>query len=339
MRNASMTPKATAFTRSQAGRTQSSKKKRIATKETNAWRGIELATVRECGPTITLQHLRKLEADGHIVFEESPVENKDEFDLPPVADVEIDMEDEDFDQGQLWGEAAGGLGAAIVLGDQAKAEESHPFPENNYEFIICNGVCTFTPPTWAYTCKGTTPEGEAQLHELTSRYRTFAGIADWLNKNRKQFLNSRDFLDLGPLTLDEFSKDGAAVVQKDFLRMLRLNPPVSEESFSRFLNQCNFVWSDGSVPVRLIFSNEAKLAWVAQSVILFAKKFGQRLTEKTLENYQDIQVARKNDIRSEAARIDLAGVDFPSFIELANATVRTRWQDVVLAYRQRMLQS
>jgi len=339
MRKASMTPNATAFTGSQAGRTRSSKKKRIATKETNAWRGVELATVRECGPAITLQHMRKLEADGHIVFEESPIENKDEFELLPAADVEIGMEDEDFDQGQPWGEPAGGLGAAIILGEQAETEESHPFPENNYELIICDGVCTFTPPTWAYTCRGATPEGEAQLHELTSRYRTFAGIADWLNKNRKRFLNSRDLLDLGPLTLDEFSKDGAAVVQKDFLRMLRLNPPVSEESFSRFLNQCDFVWPDGSVPVRLIFSNEAKLAWVAQSVILFAKRFGQRLTERTLENYQDIQVARKNGERAKPARIDLASIDFPSFIELANAMVRTRWQDVVLAYREQMLQS
>jgi hypothetical protein len=339
MRKASISPKATAFTRSQTGRTQSSKKKRIATKETNAWRGIELATVRECGPTITLQHLRKLEADGHIVFEESPMENKDEFELLPAADVEINMEDEDFDQGQPWGEPAGGPGAAIVLGAQAKTEESHPFPENNYELIICNEVCTFTPPTWAYTCRGATPEGEAQLHELTSRYRTFAGIADWLNKNRKQFLNSRDLLDLGPLTLDEFSKDGAAVVQKDFLRMLRLNPPVSEESFSRFLNQCDFVWPDGSVPVRLIFSNDAKLAWAAQSVILYAKKFGQQLTEKVLEKYQDIQVARADGLQAKSARIDLVGIDFPSFIELANAKVRTRWQDVLLAYRKQMLQS
>lgn len=340
MSKASMKPKARASTSSQTGRTQSQIKRRIATKETNAWRGVELTTVRECAPERTLQHLRELETEGHIAFEESPMENKDEFELLPAADVEIDMEDEDFDQGQPWGEPASAPGAAIVLGDQANIEDSHPFPEDNYELIIYNGVCTFTPPTWAYTCRGVTPKGEEQLHELTSsKFRVFASIADWLNKNRRQFLKSRDLLDLGPLTLEEFSEPGAAVIQEDFLNMIGLNPEKWKEIFSRSLKQCNFVWPDGSVSVRFIFSNEAKLAWVAKSVILFTKKSDQQITEKFLENYQDIQVARENSERVKAGRIDLDGVNFPSFIEIANAKVRTRWQDVLLTYRKQILQS
>lgn len=337
MKRASTTLTATASTRNRAGRGQASKTKRIASQATMAQRGVELEAVRVFGPQATLRHLRRLEAEGHILFEESAGANKEDFDLLN-ADVEISMEDEDLDKGETWIDAAGTTGGAIVVGGHGDDDHHDPFVADSYELAISAGVCVFSPPTWAYECRGITSSGEGQLYELTSRFRAFAGLADWLNANRNGFLRSRALWDLGPLTLNELSHGGAAVLQKDFLHMLRLNPKVSEETFSRILNQCSLVWPNGSVPVRQLFSNEAKLAWVARSVMLFAMTFGQRLTEKTLDNYQNIQVARKKDKRAGGARIDLAGVDFPSFVELTNAMVRTRWQDVLLVYRKRMLQ-
>ena len=303
-----------------------------------AQRGVELEAVRIFGPRATLRHLRRLEAEGHVLFDESVAANKDDFDLVN-NDVGISMEDEDLDTGEPWVALTNSASDAIAVGNQGSDDHNIPYVADSYELTICNGVCVFNPPAWAYECRGITPSGEGQLYELTSRFRTFAGFAGWLNTDRNNFLQSRDLLDLGPRTLDELSHDGAAVMQRNLLHMLRLNPKVSEETFSRILNQCSLVWPDGSVPVRQLFSSEAKLAWVARSVILFAKKFGQRLTEKTLENSQDIQVGRKKGARAGGARIDLAGIDFPSFIELTNAMVRTRWQDVLLLYRERMLQT
>lgn len=303
-----------------------------------AQRGVELEAVRASGPQATLRHLRRLEAEGHILFEESVAANKEDFDLL-TADVEISMEDEDLDNGEPWVEATDNATGVVAVGNQAGDNHHDPSVADSYELVISNGVCAFCSPTWAYECRGITSSGEGQLYELASKFRAFAGLADWLNTNRNGFLQSRDLWDLGPLTLDELSHGGAAVLQKNLLHMLRLNPKVSEETFSRILNQCSLAWPDGSVPVRQLFSSEAKLAWVARSVMLFSEKFGQRLTEKTLDNCQDIQVARRKGKRAGDARIDLAGIDFPSFVELTNAMVRTRWQDVLLVYRERMLQS
>jgi hypothetical protein len=323
--------------RNQAGRARGSRRKRVATQAAMAQKGVELEAVRTLGPLATLRYLRRLEAEGHVLLDESAAANKEDFDLIN-ADVAISLEDEDFDAGDSWINPTDKASEVIAVGSQGSNDHGAPYIADSYELNICNGVCAFSPPAWAYECRAITPSGEGQLYELMSKFRVFTTLADWLSTNRSDFLRSCDQWDLGPLTLDELSHGGAAVVQKNLLHMLHLNPKVSEETFSRILDQSSLVWPDGAVPVRQLFSSEAKLAWVARSVMLFAKKFGQRLTEKTLENCQNIQVARKKGARAGSARGDLAGVDFPSFVELTNAMVRTRWQDVLLLYRERMLQ-
>jgi len=187
-------------------------------------------------------------------------------------------------------------------GEPSGLSDAGPFTSNPYELIVIGECCSFTKPvrTASYT-----------------RFRTYKALAKWLTDNRDSFLESRDWWDLGPKDASELDQ-GCSVVQQDLLRMLALNDEVEMKasSFSRFLDECELVWPDGVASIRILFSPEAKLAWVARAMAPFLPKSGGPITVKTLKRLYATVPVRGNPL---------------------NKTVHIRCEDVLEQYRGRML--
>ncbi|MBI5818309.1 MAG: hypothetical protein HZA88_04920 [Verrucomicrobia bacterium] len=177
-----------------------------------------------------------------------------------------------------------------------------PFTQNSHELMIIDGRCSFTTPvrTASYP-----------------RYRTYKALAKWLTRERSSFLGGRDWWDLGPANASELDR-GCSVLQQDLLQMLTLDAELEASSFSRFLDECELVWPDGVAPVRILFSHEAKLAWVARAVTHFVPKSSEPITEETLKML--------------LPKIQVQGVPL-------SKKVRFRWEDVLKEYGDKMLHS
>ena len=208
--------------------------------------------------------------------------------------------------------------------------------DDKFELIVSGGVCRFQNPEWAWTYNPVTQRAENQLAEIAARCRVFRELAEWLNRARPSFLKSRDFWHLGPSSLEE-AEGHCSVLQKDLLSMLDLNPPIREETFSRFIRQCELAWPDGSAPVQILFSKEARLAWVAEAVVLFARYFTIVPLKDRLDKCRDTKTRKGHGRDRAKAAARHGGKTFEKFIREANEKAGTSWEEVLSQYETRML--
>jgi hypothetical protein len=83
-----------------------------------------------------------------------------------------------------------------------------------------------------------------------------------------------------------------------------------------------------------LFSDAAKLAWVAKSVWLFS---GGSLTTALLKDAAGVKVRKAKAIRKGQRAIRISSMDFQSFIEHANRLAGTKWSAVLEQYQTRMV--
>lgn len=307
---------------------------RVLDRSAQAQRGAELEFVRTAGPRAVAQMLARLEAKGEIVAANDVSADEESFDLDAATDVEINLEDEDLASVEIWQEHGSQAMDAVALGGDATRED--PLADDVYELTVQDGVCGFPAAEWAWAYNPTTQSAKEQLNEIAARSRVFRALTVWLNDSRPAFLASRQFWELGPANLEEVIR-GCSATQKDLLAMLRLKPPVREESFSRFLNQCQLVWPDGSAPVQILFSKQARMAWVAHAVLLFAQKYPGRPLEERLNDVKSTTLLRtgRNSVGFPAK---LGSMKFDKFIQLVNQEAgNTSWEEVLREHRSRMI--
>lgn len=220
----------------------------------------------------------------------------------------------------------------VSLGGSFDLSAADPFTSNPYELIVVDGRCSFSVPVRPAPYKPVNPKAKRRPNNPSTWIFTYKALAEWLNKkNTSSFLESRDLWDLGPAKSSEL-KQGCSVIQEDLVGMLGLGGKNQASSFCRFLDRCELVWPDGVAPVRVLFSHEAKLAWVARAVTCFATELGQPLTEEVLNTYADIQ-GPKGKMKKPSRRCDV-----PTFIKYANNMAGTAWKDVLESpYRDKML--
>jgi hypothetical protein len=280
--------------------------------------------------------LVRLEARGEIVANNDVSADEKEFDLDGGADVELDLQDEDLAPVEIWRPPGNLAMDAVELGADAEPLEPRG-DEDMFELIVSEGVCRFQSPEWAWTYNPITQRAENQLAEIAARCRVFRELAEWLNgAARPGFLKWRDFWYLGPSSLEEAERHCSAL-RKDLLVLLEMNPSVREETFSRFIRQCELVWPDGSAPVHILFSKQARLAWVAGAAVLFARSFPKIPLKERLKRYRDSKTRSKRDAGSTKGGAMRGGITFEEFIQKANEMAGTSSEEVLKQYETRML--
>lgn len=304
-------------------------------RESQAQRGAELEFVRTAGPRAIADMLARLEARGEIAANNDVSADERDFQLDGATDIELDLQDEDLAPVEVWQQPGNLVGNAVELG--ADADPPEPCGDGDmFELIVSEGGCRFQNPEWALAYNPVTQRAENQLGEIAARCRVFRELAEWLSRTRPGFLKSRDFWHLGPASLEE-SERHCSVLQKDLLPMLGVNPPIREETFSRFLHQCELVWPDGSAPVHILFSKEARLAWVAGAAALFGRNFPKVPLRERLGKYRDTKTRRgsgKDSVRGAGRR---GWKTFEQFVREANERAGTGWEEVLKKYETRML--
>ena len=119
--------------------------------------------------------------------------------------------------------------------------------------------------------------------------------------------------------------------------MLDLHPPIREETFSRFIHQCELAWPDGAASVQILFSKEARLAWVAGSVVLFSCNFPDVPLRERLDKYRNTKTRKGQGGGRARGAAKRGGKTFAEFIREANEKAGTSWEEVLNQYETRML--
>ncbi|MBE0541745.1 MAG: hypothetical protein IH623_10205 [Verrucomicrobia bacterium] len=296
--------------------------------------GAEVDFVREAGPKAIAEHFARLEAKGEIVAIDRPSPEAGERAVNPeeTEDIEPYPEDEDVEPIELWRAASNQGMNEVVLGGGANPHEISG-ENDKFELVISDGVCAFHSLEWAWSYKPESQRAEKQLSEIATRCRVFRQLAAWLNLHRPDFLKSGDFWHLGPASLEEVERY-CAVMQKEMPAILGI-ASLTEETFSRYVQRCELAWADdGSASLQILFSKQVRLAWVARSVVLFARKSSKPLRER-LDKLRD--VTRRRDAAGDKSSAIRGTMPFEKFIRRVNETADTSWQEVLSNYETTML--
>jgi len=292
-----------------------------------------LAPVREGTPLQVAQLLSSLEAAGDIGPDENIIQDEVAADEAMLEmDADVDLSDEDEPSVEDWGDE----GTVLSDGDVDATPITNPFAPRRFEIVVTDGVCS-VPVDAKCIRSARTSLGQQVLYELESRIWALRRIAAWLTERRGEFLRTRDFWHLGREALAEIRNKQTPVVQKSFLQCAGLDPRVSEASLSRYIRATDIAWTDGSAPLDILFSGDAKRVWVANAVRQFVKETGESVSTDMLDEYASVPVTRSADRRRRLAQMTPEALDLPTFIEKANMLAGTRWQDVVSCCRDRML--
>jgi hypothetical protein len=297
--------------------------------------------VREAGPKSIAEHFARLEAKGEIVAIDRPSPKAGERDVDPEAieDIESYPEDEDVEPVEIWRAARNQGMNEVVLGGGANPHEVSS-ENDRFELIISDGGCAFHSLEWAWQYKPTSQRAEKQLSELATRCRVFRQLAAWLSIHRGDFLVSRDplfppeasFWHLGPATLEEVERH-CSVMQKEMPAILEMTS-LTEETFSRYVQRCELAWPEGSAPLQILFSKQARMAWVARSVVLFARKSAKLPLSARLNKLRD--VTRRRDAAGDKSTAIRGTMPFEEFIRRANERADTSWKEVLSNYETTM---
>jgi hypothetical protein len=278
--------------------------------------------------------LAQLEAAGELVATDDVTADASNFTFDAsTTDVELRLDDEDEAPVEAWETSEDVNTSNVALG--ANADEPEAGNQDQHQFVIRDGACT--PPSfeWAKHFNPATQRAKDQLYEISNRSRVVIALASWLNSHRANFLASCDFWDLGPASLEEAFR-GCSVLQKDLLVMLDLNPAVREETLSRYLNNTELVWQDGSAPIQILFSKQARLAWVACAVVLFARKYPKVPLRRRLKS--ESVSSRKSSARGAKGSTAKTGAwTFQEFLQEINRRAGTSWPEVLDTHEARMI--
>lgn len=325
-----MSPRNTSSMRAGASAGRRVARRGTASPESQARRGITLATIREGTPLRVEQLLSSLEASGDIGPDEEIIQDEVAADETMLEmDAEMDLGDEDEPNMEDWGDD----GAVLSGGDVDDEPSANPFAPRRFEIVVTEGVCN-VPMDEKHIRTARTPFGQQVLYELESRFWTLRCVATWLTERRGAFLRTRDLWSLGCEALDDVKNGRIPIEQKSFLNCAGLKPRISEASLSRYIRATDLAWSDGSAPLDILFSDAAKQVWVANAVCQFVVEGREQVNPAMLEKFKAVKVERRET--RVLAQMTPDAMDLPTFIQKANMLAGTQWARVVAQYGERM---
>lgn len=220
-----------------------------------------------------------------------------EDNVPDEEQHEIDMEDEDSPRMDGCDDEAHQRpeNSLIPLGEQVDDSEAI---ENldPFRILVEDGSCRFERPD-CWHCTPIAKAGRSLVADTERKFRMISAIADWLSKNRKDFLLDPDPWHLGASALKEFKDGWASVRQKDFLVQAGLRPFAGTDLFSRNIRNIDLIFDDGQVPLGFLFEDDARMAWVARVVKGLAQEEGGKMVQ-VLDRYATVTVSngRRDDL-------------------------------------------
>jgi hypothetical protein len=165
--------------------------------------------------------------------------------------------------------------------------------------------------------------------DLDLGWETYNKIAEWLTRDRQDFLRKPDFLALAGTAAN--LSPPVPVLQEGLRQALGLRCDVT--TFSKHARHCIIVWQNCQLPLEGLWSQEAKLAWCAQAAIRRQKERGYTTKDGDLGRL-DIQPPRNTDekkrLRSEASRGWQLGP--LRFAQLLCVLTDCKWRDVLERY-------
>jgi len=309
-----------------------------------ARRGALLQAFKEGSPVSMQILLSELEIQGHVAPDEDIIADEvQEEDLDSELDSEVSLADEDREYGDEEDQPLDTFGLDHISLDGEMLRESQAAERfSAFEIVIDRDRCSFIMPDWGFL-KGKSPDGDMMMYEVDTRFLTLTAIAAWLSVNRGEFLQKRDLWYLGCSGLVEAGKNLVPTLQKDLLSELQIKHlhkrNVSRSSFSRYIRHTRLVWEDGSTPLSILFSKEAKLAWAAHTIVLFSNEYGEKLTSRDIELYADTTAPRLSSARKLLLKGPLDSFDLPTAIQRVCALAEVSWREVVATYGGRMIGS
>ena len=322
--------------RQKPGKDKRKKTTRKPQKSAIAQRGKELSEVRE-GTPLQIERLLKdrekasgvnrgifLEADG-VGLQQSE----------ELLDAEIDF----FDEDELPSDNTPGKYQMVVLGSGSWERVNSAFdPVQKFELCVRmkpdgNVSCNiWRDPRIGFDCDSV--ELSDKLNEFASRYDVLGRLGVWLATERCEFLRTGDWWDFAEKALDEAEENQSSVVQEDLINIAKLG--CRSDSLSRFIKNVVLSWGpNGSMDIGLLFSKEAKCAWVARAYREFCMRIKKDM-HVALETLRGCSASKKN----EAARRkgDLMSMSSRWVAERLCSLAHVKGADVVGLYEQKILE-
>lgn len=309
-------------------------KKRVATAKGLALSSSNVEVFRSGSPMAVRSALEDI-VGSHLINDEAFL-NDDIEDSFLEGDSEIDIMDDDEDEFEI-GIEPGRVDNAVRLttdvngttGIELIGDDSNL---DYFDLVVNEGKCVLDVPNWAGCFRGATPFGMKAVFEIESRFNILDAIGEWLQNDREEFLKSSSWLDLGPKNFEELEDKRVTVLQERLLSFLvdRYGiPNIDKSVFSRYLESCRIVWSDGDMALKEIFSDEAKKGWVAKSVKIFMKKNNLK---EIPETQNKLAMPRNRNEQYRVIKRSVGGMDLGDFIIYVSLSAQTSWNNVYDSY-------
>lgn len=327
------------------------KRKRVATREREIWKHAEQAIILGGTQTQNREKFMELVKEGCFIREETALEVDTNREDLIGRDSDIDIADEDDVDFEIWenkGKKKTGYcpdDITLKTGNMTKVEEddSPLFDSSHelYELVVEGAQCEFLIPDWVAGYRPCNPRGENASYAFTLKFALFYAISKWLGKYRPEFLKSMNWLDLGPKDYEEAQSKQVSVIQKSFLDVIlgffakNTNITMPNESvLSRCINTGKIVWPNGSMPVKSLFCEEARMGWVAKSIMLFMQRHGHS-TDVIINNYCNMKMRKGTAEKQKILNGNIDSMDIPQFIMYANLVAGTTWEKVLNTHFKR----
>lgn len=195
---------------------------------------------------------------------------------------------------------------------------------------VYQGKATFRIPDWAT---------KHQKVDLEDRWNTYHELANWLNRERPDFLREPTYLNLGK---DSFDFGKPIPVMHEGLHTI-LEPSASADrkrkksrlaTFSKHCHHGVILWESSMMKLEDLWGQEAKLAWFAQAVIKRQRERGY-LDRNSLLASPEIQPRRnKKDrdtfVERNKSRANRLGPE--EYVALLCCLTGCKWQYVLDRY-------
>ena len=316
------------------------------TAASKAWKGKTRQIFREGTSADIAAALADLEANREFTSDPDEYEPDDEdAENAEAMDCEIDLVDEDG--AHLEDSEADPrefIGLARHPGEAFVSDQNSVREFFDLELRVRGGNCLLLRPHWARG-ESLGGVGSQGVDELGVRLGTLEAVGEWLERERREFLDGPEPLALGVDALREMELGLPSVSPSAFLRLSGIDKTMTALSgqghkkesdvkslFSRYIGGCHLVWVDGSLPLAFLFGLEARKAWVASAVRQAVGRSGRPLTNERLEKCKSISVPKSTKEKESLLGMSAASLSLPDLIRKANLMVGTKWSEVVADY-------
>lgn len=320
-------------------------RKRVATRETEIWKYVEQAIILEGTQTRNKEKFDELVREGCYIRDDTGqeivIDSKDLIE----RDSEVDLVDEDDIDFETWENRKRSKKSnyqddiTLKSGSLVRKEEDAAILYDNshelYELVVEGAQCKFSIPDWVAGYRPRNPRGKNASYTFNLKFAIFSAISKWLEKDRPEFLNGIKWLNLGPKDYDEVVSKRVTIIQESFLEVildfLRKNTNIirlNSSVLSRCVNTAKIVWPNGSLPVKDLFGENARMGWVTRSIMLFMQRHGHS-TDVIINNYCNMKMPKGTAEKQKILNGNIDSMDVGQFIMYANIVAGTTWEKVL----------